>query len=151
MDAGYLLVLEVDPDFVAPRQLAEPVLYVGAETAERVNHGSPSGRAVVLVPAPRGADGLPALDLAHSPIYFGGARLPESVDLASARDELALAQQAGLRPIAPERIATALSAGGGLLQLADKTALERHAAQLVLRLAPGEEDLARNLLVPLSR
>ena len=33
----------------------------------------------------------------------------------------------------------------------DKTALERHAAELVLRHAPGEEELARNLLVPRAR
>src|SRR5688572_10973956 len=49
-DAGYLVVLEVDPQFVEPRQTEEPVLYAGAETVERMNHGDRSGRVVGIVP-----------------------------------------------------------------------------------------------------
>jgi hypothetical protein len=36
---------------VYPRQTAEPVLYIGATTAERVNIGHESGRVVAIVPS----------------------------------------------------------------------------------------------------
>src|SRR5258706_85949 len=42
--AGWLVVLEVDPALVQPTARAEPVLYVGHETAERFNHGWKRGR-----------------------------------------------------------------------------------------------------------
>lgn len=149
--AGYLIVLDVDPDLVVPRQLYEPVLYVGEETAERVNHGHPSGRAVVIVPCALGPDGEPAVRLEDCPIWFGSPALPEEVGAAEVRGELAKAWGAGVRPFAAARIGAALEAGGALLLLPDKTALERVAAELVLRYAPGEEELARSLLVPLDR
>ena len=37
---GVLLVIEVDQDLVYPRQVAEPVLYVGDQTAMRLNIAS---------------------------------------------------------------------------------------------------------------
>lgn len=151
VEAGYVLVLEIDPELARPRQLAEPVLYVGSQTAERINHGHPSGRAVVLVPAALGPDGLPALDLAAAPMWLGTPELPERVDAASLAAERAKAEREGVRPLGAARAAAALAAGGGLLALPDKTALERFAAELVLRYAPGEEEAARSLLVPLAR
>src|SRR5207247_5817900 len=45
-DAGWLVVLDVDPTFVQPRQTFEPVLYAGDETVERINHGYEAGRVV---------------------------------------------------------------------------------------------------------
>src|SRR5258707_13144593 len=33
VSSGYVLVLAVDPEFVRPKQVAEPVLYVGNQTA----------------------------------------------------------------------------------------------------------------------
>ena len=42
--AGYLLVLEVDEAFTVPRDTLESVLYVGDQTAERINWGTGSGR-----------------------------------------------------------------------------------------------------------
>ena len=47
---GTLLVLKVNPDLVFPRQMAEPVLYVGDQTAERINHGYESGHVIAIVP-----------------------------------------------------------------------------------------------------
>ena len=41
--SGVLLVLRTDPELVRARQSAEPVLYVGDQTAERLNHGGGGG------------------------------------------------------------------------------------------------------------
>src|SRR5262245_4270050 len=49
--AGVVVVLSVDPDLVHPRQTAEPILFVGDQTAERVNFGHESGRVVAIVPS----------------------------------------------------------------------------------------------------
>ncbi|HRT43490.1 MAG TPA: hypothetical protein P5223_15675, partial [Phycisphaerae bacterium] len=40
---GTLLVLKVNKDFVYPREIAMPVLYVGNQPAERLNRGHESG------------------------------------------------------------------------------------------------------------
>ncbi len=69
---GYLLVLKVNPALVYPRQSAEPVLYVGDTTAERVNVGYPSGHLVVIVPGK-----LADFDLKKTLIWFGTPDLPE--------------------------------------------------------------------------
>lgn len=151
VDAGFLLVLDVDPKLAAPRQLEEPVLYVGSETAERVNHGHPSGRVVAIVPAPRGADGWPALDLESAAMWFGEPALPEQIGAAELSRAIERAAADGVRPLGGARVRAALENSGGKLELEDKTALERFAAELVLRYAPGEEDLAQGILVPLSR
>jgi len=147
--AGYVLALAVDPDLAYPRETAASVLYVGDQTAEHVNHGYPSGRLVVLVPAPVDAQGLPVLDLEHTPIWFGSPALPEEVDAATIRQELTRALADGIQPPTQDEVQRALDAGGGLFAAADRTTLERHAAQLVLQLAPDERELAEGLLVPL--
>ena len=64
---GVILVLKVDPDLVYPRQIAEPVLYVGDQTAERVNIGYKSGHVVAIVPG--------EVDLNKAMIWFGYARV----------------------------------------------------------------------------
>lgn len=148
--AGWLLVLEVDTDRVVPRQMLEPVLYVQGDTAESINQGWPSGRVVVLAPAPEGADGKPAA-LESLRAWFGPPELPERIDQADLALEGARADELGLAAFAPERFAAARARGGALLELPDRIPLERLAAELVLEFAPGEEQLARSLLVPLSR
>ena len=40
---GYLMVLRVNPNLVYPRQVSQPVLYAGVQTAERINVGYTSG------------------------------------------------------------------------------------------------------------
>ncbi|MBJ17973.1 MAG: hypothetical protein CL933_00980 [Deltaproteobacteria bacterium] len=146
--SGYLLVLEVDDAFTVPRDTLESVLYVGGETAERINWGTGSGRVVALVPAPLGADGAPSLDLAEALIFYGEPELPERVDGERIADELARAAAQGV-PL--QRVAAALEAGGELAHFADRTALVRYAATLVLEHSPAEGDLARGLLAPLLR
>lgn len=140
VDSGYLLVLEVDPELVRPRQSAEPVLYVGDLTAERLNAGHRSGRLVVIVPA--------RVDLTASPIWFGQPNLPERVDPETALAQRALAEAAGLRPFGAKAVAAALSRGGGPLDLNDIDALLREAGRLVLRFAPDEAVLAKRWNAP---
>ena len=50
VSSGLLVVLEVDPLLVAPRDAAEPVLYAGNTPVQRLNHGDRSGRVIGIVP-----------------------------------------------------------------------------------------------------
>jgi len=150
-DAGYLVVLDVDPAFVVPRQTEEPVLYAGAETVERVNHGATSGRVVGIVPAARGADGAPALDLASTTFFFGPEALPERIRESDARHELQRAVRAGTRPFPAEEVAAALSRGGDILRLASRDELDEIAGVLVLDHAPEDQDVGTGLLAPRVR
>jgi hypothetical protein len=123
--SGTLLVLHVAPDLVYPRQTAEPVLYVGDQTAERVNVGYPSGYVVAIVPG--------ALDLTRSLLWFGTPALPERVDGKTIDDERARAMAAGIRPPPANRVRLARR---DALALADKDELLREALLLVERYAP---------------
>lgn len=150
--AGWLLVLDVDPDLVVPQEGYEPVLFVGDQTAERVNRGVGSGHLVVIVPAELDhARGEPALDLFTGPIWFGTPRLPEQVDAKAVADELAAARRAGVRAFAAEHVALAKQQGGGFVALKDRTELERYAATLVQSWAPDEYEFAQGLLQPLVK
>ena len=148
VDAGWLVVLEVDRDLVRPRQVAEPVLYAGATTAERVNHGHAGGRVVAIVPSARGADGRPALDLAATELWFGTPELPERVDAATCARERAEALAAGVRPFSSEHVGRALARGGALLELGRREDLDALAGALVLEHSPEERDLAEGLMLP---
>jgi hypothetical protein len=151
VSSGYLLVLEVEDAFTVPRNSLESVLYVGTQTAERLNWGTGSGRVVAICPAQVGEDGLPQLDLGSALVWYGSPELPERVDAAKVELELAEARAAGLQPLASERVAAALEAGGELVQLPDRTTLERYGAELILEWSPSEHELAQSLLAPLVR
>jgi hypothetical protein len=131
---GHLVVLRVSPDFVFPRQTAEPVLYAGDETVERINVGYTSGYVVGIVP------GNTALGLI--PIWFGAPRLPESVDASMVRIEQSRARAAGIQPVSPDRIRLALRKS---LELGNKSDLLREAGMLVQLYAPDERELATTL------
>ena len=128
---GHLVVLRVAPDLVYPRQTAEPVLYAGEETVERLNVGYPSGYVVAIVPG--------TADLGRVPIWFGTPRLPESVDAETLRAERSRAEGAGITPAPPDRIRSVLRK---TLELADKSALLREAGALVQLYAPDESERA---------
>ena len=151
VSSGYLLVLEVEDAFTVPRNRLESVLYVGAQTAERLNWGTGSGRVVSICPAPLGEDGLPQLDLSSALVWYGSPELPERVDAARIEVERAAAQDAGLQPLGADRVSAALEAGGELVQLPDRTTLERYGAELILEWSPSEHELAQSLLAPLLR
>jgi len=138
--SGYLLVLKVDPALVLARQSAEPVLYVGHQTAERVNHGFESGHVIAIVPGVLDDPKHPEyLDLSKSLIWFGTPELPERVDAAMIKQELALAKRAGIKPLMVPRQAAAT------LRAKDKTQLYGQAAALIAKYSPQEKELARTL------
>jgi len=143
--AGVVVVLAVDPDLVHPRQTAEPILYVGDQTAERVNLGNESGRVVAIVPAALDAAGAVALDLAAAPIFFGEPGLPEEVSAAKAATELAAARQRGLA--APSRAAVA-AVMHPQVAFTDTWELRLWCSDLIETWSPQEADLVSGLRVP---
>ncbi len=143
VEKGLLLVLKVDPDLVYPRQTLEPVLYVGDQTAERVNNGYPSGRVVAIVPG--------VVDLTKAPIWFGTPNLPERVDTKTVKDERARAELAGIKPFASEKVTAAHAQGGEHLEVMDRYELRRAAAGLIQAHSPQETDLINALLMPRNR
>jgi hypothetical protein len=130
---GHLVVLKVARDLVYPRQTAQPVLYAGDQTVERLNVGYPSGYVVGIVPG--------GADLGRVPLWFGTPRLPESVDAETVRAERSRAEAAGIRPVPPERIQAVLRKP---LELADKSDLLREAGALVQLYAPDEPSVTKD-------
>jgi hypothetical protein len=138
---GTILVLKVDPDLVYARQVAEPVLYVGDTTAERINVGYGSGRVIAIVPG--------KVDLSKSPIWFGTPELPERVDAAMIKSERSAAQKAGIKPFSKKQITAAVGKGGAArLEVADRYELHRQLAPLVQEYSSDESELAESMLVP---
>ena len=145
VSAGWVLVLAVDPELVHPRQSAEPILYVGDQTAERVNLGNESGHVVAIVPAT--ATGLQ--DLSRTPIFFGAPGLPEQVDSAKAASELAAAQQRGIAAPAAGLVSTVTESP---VHFTDSWDLHAWCSDLIETWSPTETDLVAGLrVVPLGR
>ncbi len=135
---GVLLVVGVDPDLAHPRQTAEPVLYVGNQTAERLNAGSMSGRLVLVVPT----DGT--FDAANTPIFFGDAQLPESVDAQTIARQLDLARDAGISgPVLAASTDTGL--GNDPVAFDNDYQLRVFASDLIELHSPDEVDLISGL------
>jgi hypothetical protein len=135
---GVILVLAVDPDLVYPRQLEEPVLYVGAETAERWNVGYRSGHVIATVQGD--------VVFGDTLIWFGSPAYPEQVDAEKAASEKSVAKAKGIEPIAAERFeAAAAEKGATVLSLKNRDELANHIAELVRRFSPQEKDLADGL------
>ncbi len=143
--AGVLLVLDVeDHELVLPRQVAEPILYVGAQTAARLNHGYESGRVIAIVPATTDADGAVVFDLAGAPIFFGTPGLPEQVDAETATRERAAAVAAGL-----PATTTPTTAVHAPVAFENDHQLHVFAADLIEQHSPAEKDLVAGLRAPL--
>ncbi len=140
--SGYLLVLKVNPDLVFARQRAEPVLYVGDQTAERLNVGYRSGHVVAVAPGD--------LNLTKALMWFGTPELPERVDAEMAKAELGLAKAAGIKPFSAEAIEAALARGGEELTGSNVVDVLRVAADLVRQYSPAEEGRAKTM-VPAPR
>lgn len=147
VSAGYILVLSVDRDFARPKQVAEPVLFVGNQTAERINAGDMSGHLVVLVPSDVDARGEMILDLNSALIWFGAPELPERIDAAQLATESSAAVRNGIKPLEPARLNAARRQGGKTLRLANREALEKKVAALLEQYSPNETDLIRGLKV----
>jgi len=130
---GTLVVLQVAPELVYPRQTAEPVLYVGEQTAMRLNVGYPSGRVVAIVPGdPPGEGAL---------VFFGTPELPERVTAATIAAEVTKARAAGIAPAARDARVRA----DGAVTRANLAALLVDAAALIDRYAPDESARAMSL------
>ncbi len=139
VSSGTILVLEVNPDLVYPRQTAEPVLYVGNQTAERLNIGYQSGRVVAIVPGD--------VDLSSALVFFGSPDLPERVTANTVSQQSQAASNAGIRPFAKDDVAKAVKAGGERLTLKDRAGLLPIAAELIEKYAPQEKYIADNMRV----
>jgi hypothetical protein len=122
---GMLLVLEVDPELIRARQVAEPVLYVGDRTAERVSWGNGSGRLVAIVPG--------TIELESAMIWFGTPALPERVTDAEVQWERQIAAGAGIRPLDADVVREALERGGDTLQVKTRVEMGHTLEDLVAR------------------
>ncbi len=138
VDSGWLLVLKVDPKFVAPRQLAQPVLYVGDMTAERLNIGYRSGHVVAIVPGD--------VDLKTAPIYFGTPDLPERVDSEKAAAELNNATAAEIRPFSDDAVESANRRGGDTRSFQNKAEMLQLVVDLLKQYSPMEKELIATLV-----
>ncbi|MEQ9095160.1 MAG: hypothetical protein RIE32_02735 [Phycisphaerales bacterium] len=139
VDSGYIIVLKVNPDLVYPRQSAEPVLYVGDTTAERLNVGYRSGYVVAVVGAE--ITGEKAMDLSKVKIWFGTPELPERVDANRIAQESALADAAGIKPFSADKISDLLAQNEVLRERTKAGILDDVAAQ-IRRFSPQEEEVA---------
>lgn len=140
VDRGWLLVLAGDAARMVPRQTKEPVLYVGAQTAERVNTGQGSGKLVVIVPGD--------FWLEDAPIFYGAEALPEELRQADIDRELALARAAGA--VAPTAELAAQVATQARVFPTDYQ-LRLRAIDLVEQYAPDEKDLIAGWRAPLVK
>jgi hypothetical protein len=138
-----VLVLKVDPALVYPRQVAEPVLYAGDTTAERVNVGYGSGHLVVIVPC-KVAD----TDLKKTLIWFGTPELPERCTAKTIAEARGKAEKAGLQAPPAASMDAARAKGGARLDVKDYDGLRRELAPLIKQYAPDETERANNLLAP---
>jgi hypothetical protein len=136
--SGWLLVLSASPDLLYRRETYEPVLYVGAQTAERVNTGYESGRLVAIVPG----DFL----LEDAPIFFGSPSLPEATGGMDIDRELKLARDAGVRPPTADHLATVVKAD--VLRVQGSYELRMKAVDLVAQFSPQEKDFIAGERVP---
>ncbi|MCU1350039.1 MAG: hypothetical protein JWO56_3069 [Acidobacteria bacterium] len=135
---GLLVVLRVDPNYVVPHNSAEPVLYAGDRTVQRLNQGDRSGYVVGIIPG--------QIDLASVPIWFGRPELPERVTPAVIKAERTLADSAGIKAFGPDKIGGALR---DAIEVGDLAALLRGpAGELVLQYSPDEKDLVDTWRLP---
>jgi len=141
VSSGVLVVLEVDPAYVVPRDALQPMLYAGNVLVQRLNHGHLSGRVIGIVPG--------NIDLAAAPIWFGAPELPERVTRAMVESERARAEKAGVRAFPQARIA---GVEGPAVAAKDLAALLRTVgAELVYQFSPQEKELADAWRLPVAK
>lgn len=141
VSTGVLVVLEVNPAYVVPRDTLEPVLYAGNVPVQRLNHGNVSGRVIGIVPG--------SIDLASELIWFGSPELPERVTSRTVESERMHAEKAGVRAFPQARIASVLHSP---VVAKDLAALLRDVgAELVLEYSPQEKELAESWRLPTAK
>jgi hypothetical protein len=137
---GWILVLSGKEELLRPRQIKEPVLYVGAQTAERVNTAEGSGKVVVIVPGD--------FALASAPIFLGSIALPEELGPREIAAELDKAVAAGAAAPAAAAIEAATKPGQ---VFATDYELRLRAIDLVEQHSPAEKDLIAGWRAPRLR
>jgi hypothetical protein len=135
---GVLVVLEVDPALVVPRNSLEPVLYAGNVTVQRLNHGERSGRVIGIVPG--------TINLSTAPIWFGTPELPERVTKSTVQYERGLAEKAGVRAFPSTQLSSIQRSVVATRDLA--TLLRTVAADLIYQYSPQEKELADSWRLP---
>lgn len=138
VSSGVLIVVEVDPALVVPRNSLEPVLYAGNVAVQRLNHGERSGRVIGIVPG--------TINLASAPIWFGTPELPERVTQNTVQYERGLAEKAGVRAFTADRLSSIQRPVIAAQDLA--TLLRTVAADLVYQYSPQEKELADSWRLP---
>lgn len=141
-DAGYLIVIRTDPELAYVRQGYEAVLCAGRQTVARRNASGPENVVVGVLPAPRGEDGLPDVDWARTPIWYGSPELPERVDAAWLEREYEAAQASGVTAMPATSVSDALR---DVVHLDAPVELDGPIADLIERHSPSEVDLVRGL------
>jgi len=141
VSTGTLAVFKVNPDLVYPRNAAEPVLYVGNQTAERLNFGNDSGYVVAIIPG--------EVDLSKSRAWFGRPELPERVNEKIINIETELADRAKIQSLNPDTVKRVTQPSLSALDL--EALLRDHAAALVLKYSPSEKALAEAWRLPVAK
>jgi hypothetical protein len=144
VSAGYLLVLESQPDYLFSRQTEEPVLFAGSVSVERINNGYESGKLIAFVPSDVNEKGELTLDLKSTMIWWGSPNASVKLDAAIAASERLDAQRAGIKPFSAEKVDQALAKGGPTLHLQDKVQLLGEAGKLIMSHSPYEKEMADN-------
>lgn len=139
--SGSLVVLEVNPAYVVPRNTLEPVLFAGNVAIHRLNQGDKSGRVIGIVPGD--------IDLSTVSIWFGTPQLPERLTPALIESERALAQKAGIRAFGQAKIAAVTRPRAAAQDLA--ALLRTTGAELVLQYSPQEKALADSWRLPTAK
>ncbi len=139
--SGTMVVLKVDPNLVVPRNSAEPVLYAGNQTVQRLNHAHKSGYIIAIIPG--------EIDITQAPIWFGSPELPERVTAKTIKSERALADEAKIQPFEAEKVKAVTEKNVQVYSLFQL--LRDYAADLVLEYSPQEKDLAEKWRLPVAR
>ncbi len=138
VDQGVLAVFKVNPDLVYPRNAAEPVLYAGDQTVQRLNSGHQSGYVIAIIPG--------EVDLSRAPVWFGQPDLPERVNAEVIRTQRDLADNADIRSFKADKIESVRQQPVTATDLSEL--LRKHIAELVLEYSPQERDLVETWRLP---
>jgi len=141
VSSGVLIVLEVDPALVVPRNSLEPVLYAGNTVVHRLNHGHLSGRVIGIIPD--------NIDLSNVLIWFGSPELPERVTQVMVETERARAAEARLHPFPKAKIVSVQRPSIVEKDLAGL--LRTVVADIVYEFSPQEKDLAESWRLPVAK
>jgi hypothetical protein len=132
ISAGTLVVLEVDPAYVVPRNAtAGPVLYAGDTPVQPLNHGHLSGRVLGIIPA--------TVDLAAVPLWFGTPH----------QEERLATERASMAPPPPAQLRAARRAPAAAKDLA--ALLRTAGADLLLEFSPQDKALVEIWRLPTAK